>query len=197
MNWATDQFMNYDNFEKYMHNKEVYSNELHVVLSKTPPRLFKLILLAIAFGIVIFAAFGFFVKTKEYVTSGFVLLVEPGHASKITCLADDLTLSKIIGSRSALVQTDSPQNSFGKQELLISFDTLYITPVYQDGDSLYDSFEQVKDKLLSNPRIVKKYRVSILLDSSATSHYFGNGIRNQSGSLKFSLGESRLINRFI
>ena len=189
--------MNYDNFEKYLKNREVYSNDLHVVLTKTPPRLFKFILLAVGIALMLFAGFAFFIKNRDFATADFILKVHPDNTTTITCVTDESTVSKISQSRAAILQVNSSKDRLAQKEVTIALNDLQFSPVYEINGHLYDSAEQIQEKLLSENNLIKKYKISIRLDSLSTQQYFGNGLQSQAGSLKFFLGEKRLIERFI
>jgi hypothetical protein len=66
LNWALKIIhMNNDNLDHYLKNEQVYSNELNIILAKTPSRIFHIMLWAIAALIIILSLSFYFVTYKE------------------------------------------------------------------------------------------------------------------------------------
>lgn len=189
--------MNYNNFDQYIKNQQIYSNELHIILSKTPPRLFRMILGAIALAAIILVSFAFVVKYEDFSEARYVLKVQPDQSVHISALAHEQNIHKIAKAGRAIISVNAPGTAYGRQEVNIPLDSLTIAPVYEVNGKLYDNLSAMGDMALTNPGVIKKYRLSLSMNKTTAAKYFEEGLQPQTGSVKFISGRKRLINKFI
>ena len=182
--------MNYNKFDQYIKNQEIYSNELHIILSKTPPKLFRITLCAIALVAVLLASFAFTIKYREFSIVNYVMSVQPNHDVVVTALATEQNVKKIANARSAVINFSK---GLSTQEAVVRLDSMKIIPVYEVNGKLYENAAAMGDAALTNP--VKKYKLVLAISNAA--QYFGTGVQSQTGVIKFASGKKRLINKII
>src|SRR5438876_1543371 len=113
--------MNYNNLQNYTTEEQIYSNDLNEILSKTPPRLFKLTLLAIAICICILFVSAYFIKYNETTSTNFVMTATGEMNAKLTVIADKSNIQKLTKSKKAVIEY-SGYSGGNEASRLITFD---------------------------------------------------------------------------
>jgi len=189
--------MNYNNFENYIKRNEVHSQELNIVLAKTPTRLFRLLLIALAFAVLTVIVFGFFLKTKDAVSKNYLLKKSPEQGVVLTAMTDEAGLKKIKMARQAVFTVSANNKDMSQQQITLAPDLMHTSPVYEVRGKLYEDLSQVGEVSVLQQPVQKQYLLQFRLDSAQVRHYFGSSPLPQAGTVKFILPETRLINHFI
>jgi hypothetical protein len=183
--------MNLDNLQYYLSNERVYSNDLNVILSRTPSRIFTFILFTLLFAFLVLVGFSFFTRYSETVNTK-AIATWRHNRPVLYFLSGGDSIGKIRVARQGVIGLRANGKLLNKA---VSFDSISVQELYDAGGAEYASLAdlQKSKKVFDSMRV--KYAVTCY-PSLPSSEWLGND-SEQLVQVTFLLTKRRLISKYI
>lgn len=186
--------MNNDNLSRYLKNEQVYSNDLNVILARTPSRIFYFMLWAILAIVVIVTLCFYLITYQDKVTiQGFIK--KKGDAYVVSFIGDRELANKVSSQKGLSISLPNPRFAGpATSEFMAEPTSVTIKQVYfKDGRE----FETLSDSMLHQPIMpVLKYRIEFTVASGGMAKYISNS-QNHLTELTIRLSRKKLYKKFI
>jgi hypothetical protein len=190
LSWAIDFAMNYNNLNKYVTPDQVYSHDLNQVLSKTPPRLFKWMLVGIAFCFLFMILSSFLVRDRETIAAKFILQ-KSGGQNVLVSSADEPRLKKLLNARMATISYVDPANG-ANQSLQVQIDSFHVETFLKQGEKTYADAAEMNKAVTNIESVEKIYKIYAYLSPKQAAALPSDGV--VSFLVRDQLWIKRLIN---
>ncbi len=186
--------MNNDNLGKYLKNEQVYSNDLNVILARTPSRIFYFMLWAILAIVIIMSLCFYFITYEEKVSvQGFTK--RQGDTFVVKFITDREGTEKVKLRKGLILAVDNAAPGTAElPEINTDATDVVIRQVYLEGGKEIDVLPD--SSLLKQEMPVSRYRVELTLRSPELAKHITDE-QNHLTNLTIRLARKKLYKKFI